>query len=162
MSTALPLLTMALGAALGIQDIASPQAPYFLRIPALIAALLLAAQGWVDFETEQEREVARRAVEEDAEPDPLDEPVPASVGAGGAVSANPGAAGHRRLPRRVVVVGAKAKESPAVAWSVIGLSVWLGLGTLMYPTAPKLLLGLSLLAAFLLFTAGWQMIRKGS
>ena len=44
------MLTVVLGALLGAENLDAPEASGWLRVPALIAALILVAQGLVDFE----------------------------------------------------------------------------------------------------------------
>ena len=44
------MLTVVLGALLGAENLNAPEASGWLRVPALIAALILVAQGLVDFE----------------------------------------------------------------------------------------------------------------
>src|SRR5918912_4565734 len=46
----LPALSVLLGALLGLADLNSPNANGWLRVPALLAALILVAQGLLDFE----------------------------------------------------------------------------------------------------------------
>ncbi len=148
-----PFLLMALGAALGVQDIASPQASGWLRVPALIAALLLVAQGLLDYENGRRvRDALNNA------PDRADLLVEGHAD-GSHTLVDPGRA-HRGGSDAVQVAGSGVRESPGVIYGVIGLAVWLGLATLAFPGAPRLLLGLSLLAAFLLFASGWGMLQE--
>jgi hypothetical protein len=151
-----PILLTVLGAALGLADISAPEASGWLRVPALIAALLLAAQGLLDLEN------ARRAK---ATHTPA--PLPAVPAAGAAPPPtpevdSPGRAAHRD---EVVQVSAKplpgsgVRENRNVVAGVMGLSIWLGLATLSFPNEARPLVSLSLLAAFLLFANGWAMLR---
>jgi hypothetical protein len=41
---------------------------------------------------------------------------------------------------------------------VLILAIWLGIATLVYPSAPLSLILLSLLAAYLLFARGWKLM----
>jgi hypothetical protein len=51
------------------------------------------------------------------------------------------------------------RESGGAVLAILLLAVWLGLATLSYSTAPASLLGLSLIASFLLFASAWSMLQ---
>lgn len=156
-----PAVLMAFGALLGLVDQTATETSGWLRVPALIAALLIVAQAINDFQ------VRRQEWLNQPEPQPPVEDEPAELTAGDVTvvvaPSSPGRARFRDAPsapaRAVAVVGA-ARENVRVIYFVMGLSVWLALATLANPGAPALLLVLSLLAAFLLFAEAWQMLRS--
>jgi len=148
----IPILLIVIGVCLGVQDVLSPGTSWWLRGPALVASLLLVAQGLLDYENGRklERELAQLA-----QADKL-----------AAAAARPGA-----RPGTVQAARAAARQAPAdppeaptdngnAVPVVVGLAVWLGLATLAFPTAPPLLLGFSLLASFVLFAHGWKMVQQ--
>ena len=55
---------------------------------------------------------------------------------------------------------ATVRESNGAVLAILVLAVWLGLATLSYSTAPASLLGLSLIASFLLFSSAWSMLQQ--
>lgn len=151
-----PVIVMAFGALLGLMDQTATETSGWLRVPALIAALLLVATAISDFQAKRLEWVTAETVV-----DAGSGKVVAVIEPAGAVEA-PGAAMHRSRPVAVKVtpVAQSARENPRVIYFVMGLSVWLALATLANPTAPWPLLVLSLLAAFLLFAEAWQMLRS--
>lgn len=156
-----PVVVMAFGAYLGLVNQAATGTSGWLRVPALIAALILVAQSI--HEVQQLRSthtvsVRHDVAEMDAGPGAeVVTVVPMEVHA-------PGRAVHRDVPVQVKVephdAGTGFREKPQTIYLVMGLSVWLGLASLANPGAPKSLLVLSLLAAFLLFAEAWQMLRR--
>jgi hypothetical protein len=58
-----------------------------------------------------------------------------------------------------VTAGAVANSRSALL-TILILAIWLGLATLNYPSAPPLLLWLSLVASFLLFMSVWGGLQK--
>jgi hypothetical protein len=150
-----PTILTVLGALLGIADTSASGGSAWLRVPALIAALLLVAQGLLDLEN-------KRRVQGYESPAPL--PSAAAVGLEAAPAADPespGRAAYREAVHVTVkpVPGSTMRENRNVVSGVMGLSIWLGLATLKYPHDPRLLVSLSLIAAFLLFANAWAMLR---
>jgi hypothetical protein len=167
----LPALSVVLGALLGAVNLNSPEASGGLRVPALLAALILVAQGMLDF--------ANRLRDSKQEPTPEGrKPAPESgrpaitsgnpsvvhsdavvihesrVAAGGNVAVEQAQALERRG-----VVGTTVRESRGAVVAVLVLAIWLGLATLNYAGAPGSLLWLSLLASFLLFASAWSLLQ---
>ncbi len=156
-----PMVVMSFGAYLGLVNQAATDTSGWLRVPALLAALILVAQAI--HEVQQLRTPSRsgagREVAEVHTPPGTDvvTVVPMEIQA-------PGKAVHRDGPVQVKAdrhedpVG--VREKPQTIYIVMGLAIWLGLASLSNPGAPKSLLVLSLLAAFLLFAESWQMLRR--
>jgi hypothetical protein len=177
-----PVLSMVLGVALGAENLLAPEAAGLLRIPALLAALILFAQGpiyWDEHAHEkaikakrvaaerQRREEQQRAETEAEADDPeLAQRIPRLLPD---ESAEPETAtmGEGKEPERQVqeheasrsTAGAVA-ESRGGLLTVLILAIWLGLATLNYSNAPASLLWLSLIAAFLLFMSSWGMLLR--
>lgn len=152
-----PVVVMAFGALLGLMDQAATETSGLLRVPALIAALILVATAISDFQAKRQEWITADDLSEAAAAGK----VVAVLDAGGALD-TPGRAVHRSRPVAVKVtpVVQTAREDRRVIYFVMGLSVWLALATLGNPTAPWPLLVLSLLAAFLLFAEAWQLLRS--
>jgi hypothetical protein len=147
-----PVVVMAFGALLGLVDQTATETSGWLRVPALVASLLIVAIAIQDFQ-------ARRA-EWITPPEPEVEPSNEVVVIHAEVD-SPGRATFREAaaPPKVSAVSA-VRENVRVIYFVMILSVWLGLATLANPSAPWPLLVLSLLAAFLLFAEAWQLLRS--
>ncbi|MGZ4612751.1 MAG: hypothetical protein ACXV3S_11445 [Kineosporiaceae bacterium] len=176
-----PALSMVLGVALGAVNLAATDAAGLLRIPALLAALILFAQGpvyWSEHAREkklkadraaavrkpQQEDLRRAQGHTDADDADLAARIPrlrqeddadADAHATSAVEA-------KEIEDQVKVQEAEARftagavaESRGGLLTVLVLSVWLGLATLNYSAAPPALLWLSLVAAFLLFMSAW-------
>ena len=188
-----PVLTVVLGALLGAENLNAPEASGWLRVPALIAALILVAQGLLDFENARrehtsareaaaaERAAARLSVEPIppaprtfAADSPSGEPVPTSPmlralrdeETGETVQTQEAPADVEADARLQAleqaerpVTGTTVRESGGAVLAILVLAVWLGLATLSYSTAPASLLGLSLIASFLLFASAWSMLQ---
>jgi hypothetical protein len=167
-----PLLTVVLGAALGVYDLNAPGASNWLRVPALIAALILVAQGLLDLENARRARQMRLPAPEGSlpglNPTPppvlpvvqddttlLEEEEPTAHSAIALEQAVQAQAAAARL-----VAGTAVRESRGAVVLVMLLSVWLGLATLSFSTAPRELLTLSLIAAFLLFASTWSTLQK--
>jgi hypothetical protein len=127
-------LVLVVGVALGLVDQATPETGRGLRVPALIAALFLVASALNVF---------------------------LPIGAKGHVEEEPATESGLERPGAATMGGKQMSEppppvrtSPTVALGLMVLAVWLGLATLTYSEAPWQLLGLSLLAAFLIFARG--------
>jgi hypothetical protein len=167
----LPALSVLLGALLGLENLNSPEANGVLRVPALLAALILVAQGLLDFEN------GRRARAMHL-PTPESSTLPAFQPSAPPVVLNPDdvvvhesrqqpsgtvaleqAIQAQQLAARLVA-GTAVRESRGAVVAVLVLAVWLGLATLNYSNSPTSLLRLSLLASFLLFASAWSMLQK--
>jgi len=147
-----PLIIIVIGLALGLVDQTSSEVSGMLRVPALIAALLLVGQGLNLLEDARNARVAEQILEERER-----ERVHAGADDGSAPAA----------PRQVVVPGtgdevAEPAQTPTRAYLVLILAIWLGLATLANPTAPLSLILLSLLSAYLLFAKGWRTMQTTS
>ncbi len=164
-----PCVVMAFGAYLGLVNQSAQDTSGWLRVPAMLAALILVAQAILEVQ-----QIRSRMHEEEHVIDLDDDDVSATVvhhqssGPGGAIEA-PGRAVHREGPTQVTVTqadnsggGGGVREKPETIYLVMVLAVWLGLATLANPAAPRILLVMALLASFLLFAEAWQMLRKSS
>lgn len=167
----LPDACLILGIALGAANLAAPQASGWLRVPALLAALILVAQGLLGI---QERGAARKAKQssraegvagsDPSKPavrmNPDDIVVRDTRQAGGTVAVGQ----STQAPALAAPAGAgtpvRENRGPMVA--VLALAIWLGLATLNYSNSPAYLLALSLIASSLLFTSAWNMLQKGA
>jgi hypothetical protein len=166
----LPALSVLLGALLGLENLNSPEANGWLRVPALLAAFILVAQGLLDFEN------GRRARAMHL-PTPENSTLPAFQPSAPPVVLNPDdvVVHESRQPSGTValeqaiqaqqlaarlVAGTAVRESRGAVVAVLVLAVWLGLATLSYSNSPVYLLRLSLLASFLLFASAWSMLQK--
>lgn len=166
----LPALSVLLGALLGLENLDSPDANGWLRVPALLAALILVAQGLLDFEN------GRRARAMNL-PSPENTTLPALQPSAPPVVLNADdvvvhesrqPAGALALEQAIqaqalaarLVAGTAVRESRGAVVAVLVLAVWLGLATLNYSSSPTALLRLSLLASFLLFASAWSMLQK--
>jgi len=153
-----PVVVMCFGAILGLVDQTATETSGWLRVPALIAALLLVAQAILDFQVRKQEWTDHS--ETPLTPVPTRELVIRQVDSGGVD--NPRKAQYRQaaISVRATVASASVRENPRLIYFVMVLAVWLGLATLANPSAPWLLLVFSLLAAFLLFAEAWQMVRS--
>jgi hypothetical protein len=135
-----PILIIVIGLALGLVDQTASDVSGVLRVPALIAALILVGQGLNLLDLARQPE----AVDESA----------------GRVAVGAGAPGVPGGVNRGIDPDAEddGSGSAAMARAVLLLAIWLGLATLAYPTAPVSLVLLSLLAAYLLFARGWKLM----
>jgi hypothetical protein len=144
-----PFLLLCLGLLLGVVNQSAREVSGMLRVPALIAALILVGQALIAFDTE--RRPPRREVVV------IPETVTVQV-------ESPGRATSRETTTRVVSSVrdnvAVAKDSRWILLAGIVLSIWLGMASLADPTAPPLLLSLALIAAFLLFADSWRNLRR--
>jgi hypothetical protein len=183
------VLSLGLGIALGAENLNAPEASGWLRVPALLAALILCAQGPVDLsehsrQKEAEIEAERAAEEErrkhaereraqgeaDADADVEDLPgrirrpwadAPPTVETAATAAATDQLEQQMQLQKAEARVTAGAvANSRAALMTILILAIWLGLATLNYPAAPPLLLWLSLVASFLLFMSVWGGLQK--
>ena len=166
----LPALSVVLGALLGLVNVSST-ANGWLRVPALLAALILVAQGLLDLENGRRARAMHLPAPEGSLP-ALNPSAPAVVlnaddvvvhesrpPAGGAVALEQAIQAQALAAR--LVAGTAVRESRGAVLAVLVLAVWLGLATLNYSnSAPAALLYLSLLASFLLFASAWSMLQK--
>lgn len=154
-----PVVVMIFGAMLGLVDQTATETSGWLRVPALIAALLLVAQAILDFQVRKQEWTDDHAGEQVTVP-ATRELVVQQAGSGRVE--NPRKATYRQaaISVRATVASASVRENPRLIYFVMVLAVWLGLATLANPNAPWLLLVFSLLAAFLLFAEAWQMVRS--
>jgi hypothetical protein len=147
-----PLLIIVIGVALGLVDLTASEVSGMLRIPALIAALILVGQGLTLLEQARQQGTVTRVIEEREPADDIgDDPT--------VLPAN--------SPRKIVIAGddedgESGGRAPTRAYVVLGLAIWLGIATLAYPTAPVQLILLSLLSAFLLFATAWRTLQTSS
>jgi hypothetical protein len=170
------VLTVVLGALLGAENLNAPEASGWLRVPALIAALILVAQGLLDFENgrRERHENARRIVVKERAADVLETHSAPSPTPGVRMDETILESGSPKATNVVVekdataqaqeqaarqVAGTTVRESGGAVLAILVLAVWLGLATLNYSTAPASLLGLSLIASFLLFASAWSMLQ---
>ena len=165
----LPALSVVLGALLGLENLNSPEANGWLRVPALLAALILVAQGLLDFENGRRARAMHLPAPEGSLPalnpssPPVvlhaDEVVVHESRPGGGQIALEQAIQQQALAARLVA-GTAVRESRGAVVAVLVLAIWLGLATLNYSNSPAPLLYLSLLASFLLFASAWSMLQK--
>jgi hypothetical protein len=189
------VLSLGLGIALGAENLNAPEASGWLRVPALLAALILCAQGPVDLsEHNRQREAqieAERAAEQAAElaaeqarrkqqpgregtrdegvvdvlaprlrsPYPVNGPTTIESTATAAAAEELDQQAKKQEAEARVTAGSVANSRGALM-TVLILAIWLGLATLNYPSAPPLLLWLSLVASFLLFMSVWGGLQK--
>ncbi len=146
-----PILLLSLGLLLGIVNQTAREVSGVLRVPALIAALILVGQALMMFD--------QPAAEPSRDVVVLPDGDQVTV----RVEGPPGRATYRETTQRVAGAVREnvtaARDTKLVIWLGLVLSVWLGLATLANPTAPWLLVLLSLLAAFLLFADAWRSLR---
>ena len=165
----LPALSVLLGALLGLENLNSPEANGWLRVPALLAALILVAQGLLDFENGRRARAMHLPAPEGSLP-ALNPSSPAVVlnaddvvvhesrPTGGAVALEQAIQAQALAAR--LVAGTAVRESRGAVVAVLVLAIWLGLATLSFSTSPSSLLHLSLLASFLLFASAWSLLQK--
>lgn len=147
-----PIIVIVIGLALGLVDQTSSEVSGMLRIPALIAALVLVGHGLNMLE-----DISNARKLEDAAAAAAAERRPVSVGGTEPPSSQP----------QVIIAGAgeepvEPARTPTRAYLVVALAIWLGIATLAFPTAPLALILLSLLSAYLLFAKGWRMMQNSS
>ena len=136
------VLTLILGLALGVANQGAAGTAMGLRVPALLAALLMVGQGVVDIR----KNLPRRTVE--VIPDSGDGPRSREL------------AVVRPMPPQPPVTVLTTRPSPStlsVPLTVMFLAAWLGLADLRI-AAPASLSTLSLISAFALFALGWGLL----
>jgi hypothetical protein len=181
------VLSLGLGIALGAENLNAPEASGWLRVPALLAALILCAQAPVDLaEYNRRREVllkSDRAVEEErrklqAELErahsegqqteelttrihrPWAESSSTVESAAVAAAADELDLQAKKEEAEERLTAAAVANSRSALMSILILAIWLGLATLNYPAAPPLLLWLSLVASVLLFMSVWGGLQR--
>ncbi len=156
-----PIVVMAFGGYLGLVNQAATDTSAWLRVPALLAALILVAQGILGVQQQRSTGIIAEPRHQDIEVDATASEV---VSWSPHELETPGKARHRDAPVQVKVTSEDAtvgvREKPQTSYIVMALAVWLGLASLANPGAPKSLLVMSLLASFLLFAEAWQMLRQ--
>jgi hypothetical protein len=140
------LLSILLGITLGLAVQQAAETHQQLRVVALIAALVIVAQGVLDLQLTGRRRRAALAVAVQEQADER------------AVSAGVG------KPRPAFRVGRPRPDRSALtsALLIMGLAIWLGVANLFEDDAPKTLIWLSLLAAVVLFAIGWAIMRNAT
>jgi hypothetical protein len=134
------ILTLVLGLALGIANQGASGTEMGLRVPALLAALLMVGQGVVDLRKNLRRQV---------------EIIPEATDSRGRELAV-----VRPMPPQQPVSVLTTRPSPStltVPLCVLFLASWLGLADLRIE-APASLSTLSLISAFALFAIGWGLL----
>jgi hypothetical protein len=142
---------LAFGLLLGLVDLISTFAPLHLRVPALVAALLLVAEGWDSHPTIS---TWSRGGSRSAEP---------AAGPAPEVPATNRASGRPVIP---VSVGRPADASKAlrarttstVAAVILVLAVWLALASLVSALVAPALAAMSMVSAFVLFAHAWTLL----
>jgi hypothetical protein len=134
-----------LGLALGIANQSAGDTEMVLRVPALLAALLMVSQGILQLRKSLPRQQKVQVVTDQPE-------VPGQRGRELALV--------RELPPRAPIVVSTPKPSPATLFVPVGvmiLAAWLGLADLRVSSPPSLS-SLALLSAFALFALGWGLL----
>jgi hypothetical protein len=148
-----PFLIIVIGIALMLVDANASEVSGVLRTPALIAGLILVAQGLNGLKAGGRETTTTTTTTTTTSSEP---PAPANP------PASPGAATNRtkevNIPQEAPPPAPTG--SSTLTWGVLILAVWLGLASLASPTAPRSLILLSLLSAILLFAEGWRMLRS--
>ncbi len=129
----MPTLVLAIGALLGFVNQQAGSTSPMLRVPALIAALILVAQGTLQLQR------ARSGEAPPADHDAVRVSVPGD--------------------EAELVETNESGSSSQIMMFVMFLAIWLGLASLLHPDAPSQLLLLSLVAAFLLFSEAYRTLR---
>lgn len=137
------VLVLVLGLALGIANQGASETEMVLRVPALLAALLMVGQGVMDIRKNMPRRQVEM-VQESGESGPRGREL----------------AVVRPMPPQQPVTVIATKPSPStlsVPLTVMLLAAWLGLADLRVE-APASLSTLSLISAFALFALGWGLL----
>jgi hypothetical protein len=143
------IVTLLLGVLLGIANQNAGGTDLGLRIPALLAALLMVGQGVVDIK----RHLPKRRIVEESDTLLVDD------GSGQGPRATELAVVRQMPPQAPVPsnVVRPTKTNLAVPITVMVLAAWLGIADLMVD-APTSLTVLSLIASFALFALGWSLL----
>jgi hypothetical protein len=143
------IVTLFLGILLGVANQGAHDTGMGLRVPALLAALLMTGQGVVDIK----RHLPKRRIVEESDTLLVDD----GSGAGPRTTE---LAVVRQLPPPAPVSVQTVRPTPvtlAVPITVMVLAAWLGLADLRVD-APTSLMILCLVAAFALFALGWSLL----
>ena len=142
------IITLALGILLGVANQGAEGVGMGLRVPALLAALLMVGQGVVDIK----RHLPKRRIVEESDTLLVDD------GTGNGPRATELAV-VRQLPPPPVnaVVVRPTPVNLSVPITVMVLAAWLGLADLRVEAPPGLMV-LSLIASFALFALGWSLL----
>jgi hypothetical protein len=143
------IITLILGIMLGVANQGAEGTGMGLRVPALLAALLMVGQGVVDIK----RHLPKRRIVEESDTLLVDD------GSGSGPRATELAV-VRQLPPPPPVTASVVRPTPvnfSVPITVMVLAAWLGLADLRVE-APTSLMVLSLIAAFALFALGWSLL----
>ena len=144
------IVTLLLGVLLGIANQSAEGTGMGLRVPALLAALLMVGQGVVDIK----RHLPKRRIVEES-----DTQVLVDDGSGSGPRATELAV-VRPLPPPAPVQATAVRPTKinlAVPLTVMVLAAWLGIADLRVE-APASLTVLSLIASFSLFALGWSLL----
>jgi hypothetical protein len=140
------VVTLVLGACLGIADQSAAGTPMGLRVPALLAALLGVGQGVVDLARHWPK---RRVVETEV------------ILENGEGVRSRELAVVRPIPPQKVVTAATTRPTTAtlaVPVSVMALAIWLGIADISIKSTSPTLTALSLIGSFALFALGWSLL----
>lgn len=150
------VLTLALGIALGLANQAADGTAMALRVPALLAALLMVGQGAFDIKRHSPQ-LRRRP--------PAEQPPPPQQGkvineSGQVAVRSPELATVHKLPPPQPISVGSVKANPqtlTIPIVVMVLAAWLGLADLRVESPPTLGV-LCLIASFALFALGWSLL----
>jgi hypothetical protein len=143
------IITLTLGIMLGVANQGAEGVGMGLRVPALLAALLMVGQGVVDIK----RHLPKRRIVEESDTLLVDD------GSGNGPRATELAV-VRQLPPPPPVQATVVRPTPvnlSVPITVMVLAAWLGLADLRVEAPPGLMV-LSLIASFALFALGWSLL----
>jgi hypothetical protein len=138
-----------IGLALGLVDQTSSEVSGALRVPALIVAFILVGQGLNLLEDVRAAQQAGELVRERER---------VSAGADD-TAVLPPPSGQQVLVAGSEDDGAESRRAPTRVYLVLFLAIWLGVATLVNPTAPLALILLSLLSAYLVFAKTWRTLQ---
>jgi hypothetical protein len=142
------IVTLFLGILLGVANQGAHGTGMGLRVPALLAALLMTGQGVVDIK----RHLPKRRIVEESDTLLVDD------GSGSGPRATELAVVRQLPPPQPVTVAVRpTAPNLAVPITVMVLAAWLGLADLRV-AAPTSLMILCLIASFALFALGWSLL----
>jgi hypothetical protein len=144
------IVTLMLGVLLGVSNQSASGTGMGLRVPALLAALLMVGQGVVDIK----RHLPKRRIVEESDTQLL-----VDDGSGSGPRATELAVVRPLPPPQPVQTNVvrPTKINLAVPLTVMVLAAWLGIADLRVD-APASLTVLSLIASFALFALGWSLL----
>ena len=147
------IVTLTLGILLGVSNQSAHDTGMGLRMPALLAALLMVGQGVVDIK----RHLPKRRIVEDTDTQLL---VDDGSGSGPRATELAVVRNLPPPPPPAAVQATVVRPTPvnlSVPITVMVLAAWLGLADLRVD-APQSLMVLSLIASFALFALGWSLL----